>query len=247
MTVFEVFASARRAWAVFLAGLLLTTAAAVFVARTTGVFWAQVDVVFLGAVSENRPNPLSYTSKRLVDVASVVQRDVTGAADQTQVVSPGLNLIDTGVKDGWWVRLPNYGGQYTISYDRPALDVQVAAPTAEAASVRMARLLARINDDLDRRQDGAAVMAEHRVTTSVSPPPAVEIHYSQGPAKQGLLITVLVGLGLSLAAADWWDRRHPALRIRTRVPGPGRTGFLARHSRPVSGPGRATVHRVPAR
>lgn len=224
MTVFEVLASARRAWAVLLAGLLLTTAAAVFVARTTGVYWAQVDVVFLGAVSEDRPNPLSYTSKQLVDVASVVQRDVTGAADQTQVVSPGVNLIDTGVKDGWWVRLPNYGGQFTIRYDRPALDVQVAAPTAEAASVRMARLLAQINDDLDRRQDGAGVTVEHRVTTSVSPPPEVEIHYSQGPAKQGLLMTVLVGLGLSLAAADWWDRRHPALRIRTRVPGLGRTG-----------------------
>lgn len=224
MTVFEVLASARRSWAVLLAGLLLTTAAAVFVARTTGVYWAQVDVVFLGAVSEDRPNPLSYTSKQLVDVASVVQRDVTGAADQTQLVSPRVNLIDTGVKDGWWVRLPNYGGQWTISYDRPALDVQVAAPTAEAASVRMARLLAQINDDLDRRQDAAGVTAEHRVTTSVSPPPEVEIHYSQGPAKRGLMMTVLVGLGLSLAAADWWDRRHGALRIRTRVPGPGRTG-----------------------
>ncbi len=247
MTVFEVFASVRRAWVVVIAGLLLTAAAGVYVARTTGVYWAQVDVVFLGAVTETRPNPLSYSSKQLVDVASVVQRDVTGSTDQTQVVSPTVNLIDTGVKDGWWVRLPNYGGQWTISYERPALDVQVAAPTADAAAARMGSLLARINDDLDRRQDSAGVTPEHRVTTSVSPPPAVAIHYSQGPAKRGLMMTVLLGLGLTLAATDWWDRRHRPMRARAMVPHPGRPRMRSRAGRSARGPASAVVQGVQSR
>lgn len=213
MTVFAMLGAARRAWFIVVAGLGLTVAVGLGVAGTTGTYWAQVDVVFLGAVTDTRPNPLGYSSQRLVDVASVIQRDVTKTTDQTQVVSPSIYLIDTGVRNGWWIRLPNSGGQWTLSYDRPALDVQVVGDTPDAVLAKMQVLLTEINAALDRRQDAARVDRDQRVTTSVSPPPAVEVHFSQGPVKRALLMTVLLGLGLTLAAADWWDRRGLGARV----------------------------------
>lgn len=206
MTLFALLGAARKRWLIVLVGLALTLPVGLAVARTKGVYWTQVDVVFLAAVSPQRPNPLGYSSKNLVRVASLVQRDVSGTTDQTQVVSPGVNLVDTGVKDGWWVRLPNDGGQWTTSYDRPVLDVQVVGPTAEGVSARMVALLKRINEDLARRQDAAHVATDQRVTTGMSLP-TVAIQYSQGPVKRGLMVILFLGVGLSLLAADWWDRR----------------------------------------
>jgi hypothetical protein len=212
MTVIAMLTAARKAWALVLVGAACTVLACTFVARSTGVYWAQVDVVFLGPISETRPNPLGYSSQRLVDVASVVQRDVTGTTDQTQVVSSDVYLIDTGVRKGSWVRLPNSGGQWIISYDRPVLDVQVVDASPAAVLARMQGLLGEISADLNRRQEAAGVDESHRVTTSVSPPPDVEVHYSAGPVKRALLVTLLTLGGLTLAAADWWDRRFGATR-----------------------------------
>ena len=214
MTVIALLTAARRAWFIVLAGVVCTVLALGFVARTTGVYWAQVDVVFLGPISDTRPNPLGYSSQRLVDVASVVQRDVTGTTDQTQVVSSAVYLIDTGVRKGSWIRLPNSGGQWITSYDRPVLDVQVVDSSPQAVLARMQVLLRQIDGDLQRRQGDAGVAEDNRVTTSVSPPPDVEVHYSEGPVKRALLVTLLAGGGLTLAAADWWDRRFSGARGR---------------------------------
>ena len=180
MTLMAMIVAARRAYLVVLLGLAVTALAASHVASTTGVYWSQVDVVFLGTPTETRPNPLGYSSQRLVDFASVVQRDITQSAEQAQVVSPIVSLVDSGVRDGWWVRLPNYGGQWTMRWDRPALDVQVVGPDEAVVRARMTTLLDRISSEVEQRQNAAGVRGEQRVTTSVSPPPALEVHYLEG-------------------------------------------------------------------
>lgn len=225
MTLMAMLVAARRAYVVVLLGLALTAWAASHVARTTGLYWSQVDVVFLGSPSETRPNPLGYNSQRLVDFASVVQRDVTQSAEQAQVVSPGVALIDTGVRDGWWVRLPSTGGQWEMQWDRPALDVQVVGPDEAVVRTRMEGLLDRISDNVQQRQDAVGVRGEQRVTTSVSPPPDVEVHYLSGPTKRGLAMTLLLGVGLTFVAADWCDRRRVGARLLAR--------WQRRRARPV--------------
>jgi hypothetical protein len=208
--------AARRAYVVVLLGVAATVLAALDVASTPGVYWSQVDVVFLVTPTETRPNPLGYSSQRLVDFASVIQRDITQDPDRPEVVSPIVTLADSGVRDGWWVWLPNYGGQWTMRWDRPALDVQVVGHDEGEVRAQMTSLLDRITQDVEQRQDAAGVKGEQRVTTSVSPPPAVEVHYLEGAVKRGLAMTVLLGLGLTLAAADWCDRRRVGTRLLSR-------------------------------
>lgn len=216
MTVLGLLAAVRRWWLMVLLGGLLTASAAFVVAGVPGVYWAQVNVVFLAPPSPDLPNPLGYSSDRLVDVASLVEREVIGPDPQPHVVSPAVSIVDEGVRSGERVRLPNQGGQWTYNFEKPQLDVQVVDSTPEAARARMDRLLAQIEQTLDRRQDEAGVNEGSRVRTALSPP-RVEIHYAAGLRPRALLVTLVVGTVLTLAAVDRWDRGRPSWVTRRRT------------------------------
>ena len=206
MALYTLLRVLRRTWPILVLGMLVTGFAGYQVRSASGVYWAQVDVVFLPPLSAQRQNPLGQSASGLVRFASVIERDVNGADRPPHVVSPRVTIVDEGVRRGHQVRLPNDGGQWTYSFTRPVLDVQVADSSPEAVSARMDALLAQIQQAIDTRQKG--VRAAQLVTTAQSPA-RVDVHYSQGRASRALLMTLIVGGLLTLGAVDWWDRRGP--------------------------------------
>ena len=229
MTVLAMLVAALRHWWLVALGAIATVGVCALIVSAPALYWAQADVVFTGAVSQDRPNPLGYTSARLVDMASVVQRSVTGASSQPKVVSSGVSIVDAGITEGWWIRLPNSGGQWTINFERPVLDVQVVGHDPAEVGQRMQDLLGRIQDSLAQRQRDAGVTGESLVHATVTPPSAGEVRQVAGPTKRALAMTLLVGGGLTLVAADAWDRRRHRLRGRTR--GSRRSARRARAAR----------------
>lgn len=210
MALYTLLRVLRHAWLVLVLGLFATGLAGYAVHSTSGVYWAQVHVVFLAPQSGKQPNPLGYSPSGLVRFASVIERDVSGPDRVPHVVSPRVTLVDEGIRRGEQVRMPNDGGQWTYNFDRPLLDVQVVDSTPEAVTARMDELLAQIQRDIDRRQAG--VQTGQLVTTTISPS-RVDVHYAGGRTGRALFMTLMVGGLLTLAAADRWDRRRPAMSL----------------------------------
>lgn len=194
MTPFDLGAQALRLWWVTLAGLLLTAGAIFQAVNVPGVYWGQVDVVFLRPPAAKSPNTLSHSATRVIEAASVIQREVDGVAGP-RVVSDAVTLVDQGVTSGFSVRLPNAGGQWANNFNRPYLNVEVSSGTAEGARAELERVLDRIDQALADRQISAGVLPANRLTTLVTPAP--EVKYSAGLPRQAAAIVGLLGVGLT--------------------------------------------------
>lgn len=205
MSLFDLAAAARRFWWAALGGLLLTAAAMHGVMHVDGVYWARVDVVFLRPSEPSSPNTLSRSATRVIEAASVIQREVNGI-DGTHVVSDSVTIVDEGIREGVRVQLPNAGGQLANNFNRPFLTVDVVDPTEEGAQRLLDATLAKINESLAQRQEAAGVSLASRLTTELSPPrPAIS--YATGLPKRAAAVTALVGLGLTFAALVGLERR----------------------------------------
>ena len=155
-------ASARRRLisivAVCLSGVLITAGFSYQVLHKPGVYLAQVNVLFLPPKSGFQPNALLSNSESLVSVAGAVGKMVDPDPTANHIVSPTVNLANEGVRTGYSVSLPNYGGQFANNFARALLNVQVVAPTATQAVGIAQRLVDEINSklgDLAGRQPGA--------------------------------------------------------------------------------------------
>ena len=213
MTLFDLWGLARRVWWITLGGLVLTLAATYQSTHQPGVYWAQVDVVILRPSVPTAPNVLSNTATRVIEAASVLQRDVNGF-DGAHVVSDGITIVDKGIRSGVEVRLPNVGGQWANNFNRPFLDVQVVDTSHAGASKRLDDVLARIGQSLTARQVAAGVEPINRLSIQLSPAQP-EIRYLTGLPTRAGVVTLLLGVGLTGGAVVVVGRR---VRGRPRQP-----------------------------
>jgi hypothetical protein len=195
-----------RRWAalVVVLGLLITLAIAYRVARKPGVYWAQIDVVFLPPASSYNPNTLVSTSDGVISLAGVVGKMVDAHPVAARVVSPTVMLAHQGIRHGWSVTLPNDGGQWADNFDKPLLDVQAVGSTPAEVTGTVNRLVSRINLTLSGLQ--AKVPQADRVTTELNPS-QVQVFYDPGRRLRALVASLAVGVAVTVVAARYLRRR----------------------------------------
>lgn len=212
MTLSRAAVVVRRRWWVVLLGIALTAGAGVYVQRAPGVYYQQVNVVFLWPQPpQNQENSFQYGSSSLIRTAGVVARAVGGRAEAS-TVSETATLAGKGVRHGWSVRLPNSGGQWAFDFEQPVLSVEAVGTTPEEAAATTAGVVGRINGELAALQRSERVQASLMIRTRLSPPTPV-LQYAGGNRPRALLMSQLVGLILTLTAARLVDGR---LRRRRR-------------------------------
>lgn len=215
MTVGDVLAACVRRWPVTLFGLALVGVVLTFLLRATGVYWTQADVVFLSPASDRFPNPLGTTSQSLIAMAGVTEREVNrqSPAPATAAASASVTIVDEGVRDGARIRLPNSGGQWANNFDRPVLDVQAVGPTPERAAALFDAAVERVRSSVYLRQRALGVEDVNMIHLTVAPS-ATNIFYADGERKRAIPVAVLLGAGLTMAAAtladQWAVRRRRA-------------------------------------
>jgi len=181
-------------------GVLVTGGFTYRVAHKPGVYWSQVDVLFLAPNSLQFSNVLTNSSSGLITVAGTIGRMVDPDQATARVVSPSVTLVDQGIRRGYAVTLPNDGGQWADNFDRALLDVQVAGPTLSEVSATTQRLIGAIDTQLTSMQDRANVVPVNRIHTSLSPSQP-QIYYVNGRRLRALLVVVGLGLGVTLFVA----------------------------------------------
>jgi hypothetical protein len=228
VTAFGLMRALRRAWFVVVVGVLATMGSMYWITSAGGVYYGQVDVVFLRPVNAHVPNSLSTTSGSVIATAGIVQRQVAGGPEGAHVVSDGVTLAQEGVTSGQSVRLPNAGGQWANNFNRAELDVQVVDTTSEGANARMSEVLARIDASLAQLQATAKVDPSNAIRTGLNPITPTITHEPGNP-KRALVMTLLLGALLTIGAVILVDRvllrhsrrssrpvappRHPRVRV----------------------------------
>ena len=112
--------------------------------HNTGVFLAEVDVVLFPPQGEDPNNALTDPSRGFVDFAGIVAKSVMGASSNPAPVSESVTLVGMGVSEGWVVRQPNDGGQWSTSFSRPVLNVQATSHDPDQALARLQDVVAKI-------------------------------------------------------------------------------------------------------
>ncbi len=212
--MWDALAAFGRWWYVWVVGIVLTGAALLLVDSQLPVYFSRAQVQFFSPSSELYPNVLRVSSLDLVAAAGVVGKRVNGTDTLTKTASMDATLVGRGVRDGSSVMLPDNGGQWSVSYDTQALDVQVVARTPEEVRTRQAALFKEIDDQLAALQEEFEVPAADLITTEVVPasPPIVLV---TGDRRRAQLMTVLLGVTITFLVVGELERHRRRQLVRT--------------------------------
>lgn len=211
MTIWDVLVALPRRWYIVLAGVLVTVGLLGWLQVQQPVYFSRAQVYFLAPSSALNPNVLRVASLDLVTAAGIVGKRVNGTDRITGTASMDVTLIGRGEYDASSVQLPDNGGQWSVSYNRQALDVQVTAATAEEVRERQSALFARVNEELDALQTAFAVPASNLITTEIVPSQPLVIPMT-GERRRGQIMILALGGALTLLAvggAELRSRHRP--------------------------------------
>lgn len=211
MTIWDVLSAMVRRWFIVILGVALTAAACYWADTRPGVYSSVNLLTLYPPISKTNPNPLSVTSRSVVDLAGVLATTLS-AGDRLRFSSQDVPLSGTGTLDGYSVRQHDNGWQWSPQFDRPEIVLRVTGPTPEAVAARMATLTEEAQQVLTDLQDAQNVKKRNRVTMSADTDNP-RIIYEHPSGTRSLLAVGLLGGLLTLQAVllvDWLARRrHP--------------------------------------
>jgi hypothetical protein len=219
MTVWRFAEIVRRRWVVAVLGVVATLAGSYVAVSSPGVYYEEAIVVFIAPQTIGDPSAFRLGLSSLVSSAGLVGRQVDKGSGGPLVLSPKASIVDMGIRDGAWVRLPNEGGQWRTNFDREELDVQAVGESPADVQARMTATLARIRTALREGQLAAGAPPGQLITVAVTPQ-AIPVTYRKGSTARAGVASLGLGLGLTAALVLMVDRAAVALSLRRRSPGP---------------------------
>jgi O-antigen ligase len=207
-TVSSIAVAVRRRWPLAMAGLLVTLAGSYVAAKAPGVYYEQAAVVFTTPSSQGNASGAPLGSTGLVPVAAIIGKQVDEQGPLA--LSPGATIVSIGIHDGVWVRLPNSGDQWTITFDQAELDVEVVGDKATQVPAAMAAAVAKIRTVLRGDQLSVGAPANQLIGVTVNPP-SPPLLYLQGSSARAGIAALAIGVSLTLTFVvvfDRWRRRR---------------------------------------
>lgn len=217
MTAAQVLMLLLRRWPVLLAGLTMTSVVVAVVGPGRDVYSTQTDVLFLAPQSARAPNPIESSSEALIATAGLVSRMVTSGVPAPATAST-VSLTSQGVRKGYSIELPDTGGQWAASFDRPVLVVQVAGPSEAWVRSTLSAQMDRIDEALHTLQAKDGVSRRNAIVTS-SAPRLAAVDHASGDRKRVVAGTVLLG-GILTVLAVIGVERAVLRRRRPHASGP---------------------------
>ena len=205
MTTGMVFGILLRRWYVVLAGLALTVGGLHVVQQRTGVYWGEVDVIFLAPKTPRFPNSIQQTSTAAIAVAGLMERVVQGSSKQPASASAAVSLAGQGISHGQSIKLFDAGSQWEHNFSRPVLVVQATGPDPVGVRDELQSLVNRIERELQMMQVRDGARRSELITASASPSPPDVIHAGGRPGLARYM-TLVLGLWFTVLGAVAVDR-----------------------------------------
>ncbi|MCR2764191.1 hypothetical protein NQ152_11825 [Microbacterium sp. zg.B48] len=234
MTFWGLLRAVLRYWPIVVAGAVCTAAAGLAILSDEGVYSTRTEIVFLAPTSPSNPNALRTQSEDVIDMAGVVAKRLTGPGEVPKFAAPDVTLVGLGVRDGWSLRLPDTGGQWSSNFATQRLVLDIVGPTTEAVRERQDELLDRVQGELSALQSERGVADVNRITALAAPETTVIAHVG-GSRPRALAMTLALGVGAILTGVLVLERR----RLRREF----EQGSLLRHGE-AAAPARSDRQRV---
>jgi hypothetical protein len=208
----SVLGSLLRRWYVVVAGILLAVLVFGLFSRSSAVYESESTIVFVSPGEAPITGVDDNQTDSLVAFATLIQTQMNDSHTIARLASANATLFGAGIRQGYQVAVPNYGGQWQESFPNPDIDVQVVGPTAAWVQSTQNRLLDRIQKLTVSSQQKLGVPKDQWIVASLAAPNPVQfVGASKGMRERGLLALLAVGFCLSACGATLLDR---ALRRR---------------------------------
>lgn len=202
MTAGQLFRVLLRRWYILVLFALITVTMISLTPRVSGLYWTQVDVVFL---PPSNFNLLQDHTDGVVQFAAVIEREFNGNRNGVPAPLPGGTLYGGGVSRGHEVTLLNSGTQWGNNYNRQVISVEVVDSTPDRVDAVVRELTDRISALVVQQQDSAGVAPKNRIETFELPATPV-ISYVQGSRVRADIAIAALGAALGGAASVLFDR-----------------------------------------
>lgn len=187
---------------VVVGGLVMTALAANAVRHAQGVYAAQIQYQIVPPADVDESNEFTSPANSAISVAGIVAMKVDPSR-RNRFASPSATLLGAGVRHGWWVKLPDSGGQWASAFSDPWLDIEVVDTDPDQVRDLAQQKVAEVTATLKAIQDEVGVTQAKRFTARVNPPGAIPLEYHSGRANAGAAMTVILGTGLTIALSSW--------------------------------------------
>ena len=219
ITTWSLAGAVRRRWPFAVVGIIAALAGTYVAVKAPGVYYEQAALVFTAPASQGNGSGSQFEPFSLVPVAAVVGKQI--GEQGPLALSPGATIVATGIHNGVWVRLPNSGNQWSITFDQAELDVEVVGNDPTHVLAKMAATAAKIRAVL--REDQLAVGAPpNQLIYVIISPPAPSLLYLRGSSARAAIAGLAIGLALTLTfivVIDRWRRRRTLTADRNRLNG----------------------------
>jgi len=202
MTAMQLIRVLLRRWYVLVAFGIITGAVLLSVSKAQGVYWTQVNVVFLPPFGINQ---LEDHTDGVVQFAAVIERQLNGNRTGVAQATTSGTLYGEGIRQGWEVSLLNSGGQWGNNFNRQVLSIQVVDSSPELVRAKVAEVGDVVDRLVRQQQDAQGIATPDQITTLESPSIA-PITYVAGSNTRAMIGVITLGIALGAIATVGFDR-----------------------------------------
>ncbi|GGK98194.1 hypothetical protein GCM10007382_18020 [Salinibacterium xinjiangense] len=152
MTVRDLGWAMLRRWYVIAAALILSVVGGFLLQRGGGLYATETVVSFLLPDKTSLSLNSGLDDASVIAFAGVVAREVNDGGAPASYSTDDAPLYGAGLREGSFVSLPNAGNQWSTSYLRAELVLQIIGPSEQWVSQRQEDLLAKVVEVSDAQQ-----------------------------------------------------------------------------------------------
>lgn len=219
MTIRDVGSAMLRRWYVVGVALILAIAGGYFLQDGGGLYTSRTVVSFLLPDKSSLSPNSGLDDLSVIAFAGVVARGVNDGSAPVRYSTDDAPLYGAGLREGVLVSLPNGGNQWSTSYQRAELVLQIVGPTEKWVAQQQSDVLSKIVQVSAERQS-AVTAANSRI--KVSPVALTKQIFHVVPSRSAmiaaygalLLAALIVGGGAAVVVDSAILRRKVGSRRR---------------------------------
>lgn len=167
MTMYDLFRLVVRRWYVYALGLLIVVSTAVWLDNSPRIYTATAELQFVQPTT--LPEDIAGKDQRdtLIKFAGAVARKYDDAYPNLRLSSPSASIFGNGTREGIAVHLAAVGNQWTTTFVRPVIQIQIATPDGDSVLPKIREVASKIDAIALAMQDGAGAAKNYEITTSV--------------------------------------------------------------------------------
>ena len=198
----------RRRWVVVALGIALTLFACMTATGRDRTYGATTDLLLVQPGKPSLATSPDSVAPSLIAFAGMVQQSARQDSNPIVLPSSATTLFGSGVTTGYSITLPNAGSQWTISYTRPVLAIQVVGTSPNEVRKTLNDVISLVEFKTLELQRTVPIPNDELIEVKKYPtfPDVVDLGSTKGEYTKGVFVLFVLGLTLTGIGATQIER-----------------------------------------